>query len=349
MVLQTSSSFRTDTQDFADSSQDRPLNLQTVFIVGRGRSGTTWLAQMMNTYPHCSYKHEPFLEHKSTDYNHWLEAIESSQIGQLRAEYKSICPKAYHDVDMPPYPPKSFRTQNSKLLHLLYGVGKRVDAFKPLYESYGTVKLTDRTPVLIKDVNFPERLLPRLCEVLEPHVLAVIRHPFANIASYFKGLELSLFAQNQKAKIENVRQILQRPENQHFSQYLDRLDEMSPAQFEALTWRLNVESLVEFARRYDRGFVVVYDDVCRDPQSKMAEIFDFVGWELTQSTRDFIDRSISGEKNSLSSSKAYYSVYRDPRQSLSKWKTQLTDEQVADIASVIRESPLVDLWSDLPL
>ncbi|MBE9041142.1 sulfotransferase domain-containing protein [Oscillatoriales cyanobacterium LEGE 11467] len=348
-MLKANSDRQNDDQPITTASQTNRSKLNTVLLLGRGRSGTTWLAQMMNSYEHCSYKHEPFLRKKSTDYNTWLQQIESGDAKSLRSEYEAICRRAYHGVDMPPFPPKSFRNQNGQLLHLLYGLGKRVDAIKPLYEWYGKMPLTERTPVLIKDVNFPNHLLPRLCEAIEPYMLAVARNPFANIASYLKGVELSLFGQSQKAKVESVRQLLESPNGERFSQYLDRLDGMSLAQFEALTWRIGVEPLVEFARSYDRGLVVVYDDVCLDPHGKIAEIFDFVGWEVGQSTRDFIDRSISGEKSSANSDKAYYSVYRDPRQSMSKWKTQLTDEQVADIASVIRESPLTDLWPDMPL
>jgi Sulfotransferase domain len=322
-------------------------SLNYVLILGKGRSGTTWLAQIMNSYEHCSYKHEPFLQKKSTDYNSWLSEIESGDVEELRHRFELQCRNCYHDVDMPPFPPKSFRWQNPKLLHLLYGTSKRVPTLKPLYEWFGRSTLTAQTPVLIKDVNFPQELLPRLSNILEPHILAVVRNPFSNISSYLKGVEMSLFGGS--PKVELVRQALQKPVNQAFSHYLDRLETLSPAQLEALTWRIQVEPLAEFARSFDRGMVVVYEDLCNDPMGKTEEIFDFVGWELGKSTREFIDRSISGAKTNSKSSKSYYSVYRDPRQSLSKWKTQLTSEQIEDIASIIRESPIQDLWRDLPL
>jgi hypothetical protein len=324
-------------------------NLNYVLILGKGRSGTTWLAQILNTYEHCSYKHEPFLNKKSTDYNEWLSEIELGSTEELSRRFESMCRGCYHDVDMPPFPPKSFRWQNPKLLHLLYGTSKRIPALKPIYHWYGRSALTTQTPVLIKDVNFPQELLPRLSDVLEPHVLAVVRNPFSNISSYLKGVELSLLGQGEKPKLEKVRQALQKPVNQAFHHYLDRLDTLSIAQVEALSWRIQVEPLVEFARSYDRGMVVVYEDLCNDPMGKTAEIFDFVGWELGKPTREFIDRSISGAQTSSKSPQSYYSVYRDPRQSLSKWKTQLSAEQIEDIASMIRESPVRDLWSDLPL
>ncbi len=44
------------------------LKSQYVLIAGPGRSGTTWLGQIMNTYEHCCYKYEPFLPSKSTPY-----------------------------------------------------------------------------------------------------------------------------------------------------------------------------------------------------------------------------------------------------------------------------------------
>ncbi len=322
--------------------------LNYVLILGKGRSGTTWLAQILNSYEHCSYKHEPFLPKKQTRYNQWLNTIETENPDTLHQQLDALCRGCDWEVDMPPFPPKSFRQQNTRVLHGLYGLGKRIDAFKFLYEWYGKSPLTSEHSVLIKDVNFAVAKLSSLCNALNPHMLLVVRNPFGNIASYLKGIELNLMGTRKPQSFENTRRFLNSPEGESFAQYRDRIDSMSLAQFEALRWRIEVEPVVEFAKTSDRCFVVVYEDLCADPHGKTAEIFDFVGWQLGQPTRDFIDRSISSGQPT-DAKKLYYSVFRDPQQNASKWKTQLTREQITDIASIVCDSPLMDLWSDLPI
>ncbi|PSO55906.1 MAG: hypothetical protein BRC40_04430 [Cyanobacteria bacterium QH_8_48_120] len=342
-------------QTSSSAQSQESSRLDYVLIAGPGRSGTTWLGHILNTYQHCSYKHEPFLPSKSTPYNQWRNDLNSGDIEELRSRFQSLCRDCYFEIDQPPpgksfrRPAKSFRRQNPQLLRLLYGLGKRIDPIKNLYEWYGRANLSEQTPVLIKEVNFPNELLPRLCEVLQPHLIAIIRNPFANIASYFKGVELSLFGQARPRKIASLRKDIDSPSGQHLWKYREQLEQMSLAQLEAVRWRVQVEPLVEYARTYEPSLVVLYEDLCADPHGKTAEIFEFLGWELTPVTSNFINQSISGERSLPKTSKAYYSVYRDPQESLSKWKTQLTAEQKADIASVIRESPLQDFWSDIPL
>ncbi|NET34045.1 MAG: sulfotransferase domain-containing protein [Cyanothece sp. SIO1E1] len=332
-------------------SQPPKGNIQPnyVLITGPGRSGTTWLGQIMNTYKYCGYKYEPFLPSKSTPYSDWKQDLESGSIEDLRGRFRILCNKCYHDVDLPPFPAKSFRTQNPKLLHLLYGLSKRFEALKPLYEWYGCTELTEQIPVLIKDVNFPNHLLPRLCEVLQPSLIPMIRNPFAQIASYLKGVELNLFRKDHQQQVTNLMKLLDTPEGKHLSHYRDQLKDMSVAQFEAVRWRFQVEPLVQYSHNYDKSLLVVYEDLCADPHNKIAEIFNFVGWELDQASYNFIDALRSNKGKKFGPSKASFSVYRDPRTSLSKWKTQLTDEQVQDITSVFCESPLKSLWPDLLL
>ena len=95
--------------------------------------------------------------------------------------------------------------------------------------------------------------------------------------------------------------------------------------------------------------ITMYQDLCADPHGKVEEIFSFVGWPVPGSLHTFIDASTQGEKKHLSRSKSYYSVYRDPRASLWKWKSELTEAQQREIAVVFSKSPLCNLWPDLSL
>lgn len=345
-----------NSSDAVTQSPRHSSSLNYVLLLGKGRSGTTWLAQLMNTYEHCCYKNEPFPARKQTPYNAWLKDLESGDTEELLRRFESICRHCYLCVDDKPHPEKSFLSHNWLLLLGLRGLARQIESLRFLYERYEYLQLNAQNQVVIKDVTFtlPPRChqLQPLCELLQPYIIVIVRNPFANIASVFKGREKGVFGtKNDRDKvIAHLLGVMDTPLGKHLSNYSEQLQDMSIAQLEAVRWRTEVEPLVEYARSYGKSRVVVYEELCTDPHGKIAEIFDFLGWELGQATRDFIDTSTSGNLNFKNSSRAsYYSVYRDPHQSMSKWKTQLTSEQIADIASVVRDSPLINLWSDLPL
>lgn len=319
---------------------------QYVFLTGRGRSGTTWLGQILNTDRNCIYKYEPFLPSKSSPFQIWKDRLDGDyDLEEMRSEFWSLCCNCYFGVDNPPFPDKSFRKQSGYLLRLLYGLGKRIDRLQYLYELYGRSQLDRDTAVLIKDVNFPIYLLPDLSLVLQPYLIAMVRNPFANIASYLKGIDLGLFESDRNREIDKLKKNIDTPGG-NLASYSDSLNEMSVAQFEAVRWRYQTESLVEYTKNYPKSIVVVYEELCMDPLGITKEIFNFLGWHSDRQTEDFISASTSGKTSTAKASKSYYSVYRDPRKSMSKWKEQLTEAQKSDIQSIVCESHLINLWSD---
>ncbi len=318
-------------------------------IAGKGRSGTTWLAQIMNSYEHCSYKHEPFLGQKSTAYNRWRDDLLTGDIDELSARFDALCLSCVHGVDQPPFPPKPLRPQNPQVLRALYAMGRRLPLLRFLYEWYGRPRFGPEDSILIKEVNFPNELLARLCQAIQPELVAIVRNPFGNLASHFTGVEKGYFGQLDPADVGRVRELLGGPGLEDLAAYADGLDGMSLPAFEALRWRIQNEPLVAFARGYERGQVIVYEDLCAAPHETAARIFEGVGWTFGDATREWIDASISGERHERSERRAYFSVFRDPRASASKWREQLGSAEQEEIAPVVRHSPLASLWKDLPL
>jgi hypothetical protein len=324
--------------------------MKTAFITGKGRSGTTWVAQVLNTYVHCAYKHEPFLPTKRTPYLAIREQLDHADPFQLRARYERVVRSAVHGVDQPPFPAsKSVRPQNPAVMRALYSLGTKAPRLRKLFELYARPHMHEDADVLIKDVNFPNELLPQLCEVIQPWLLPVVRNPFANIASHLQGVRLGQFAPVTDGDRERVRQLLVDHDDPSLADYADALDKLTALQFETVRWRLQVEPLLAFAERYRRSHIVVYEDMCANPMRVTEKMFEFLGWRMKDSTREFIRASTSGERPTRTDGDAYYSVYRDPRTSVHKWREQLTAAEQREIASVFRDSPYTRLWKDLPL
>ena len=93
-------------------------------------------------------------------------------------------------------------------MHALYGIGNRVPQLRGLFERYARPHMHEDADVLIKDVNFPNELLPRLCEILQPHLVPIVRNPFANIASHLKGVEKGYFAEITDQDRARVRELI---------------------------------------------------------------------------------------------------------------------------------------------
>ena len=324
--------------------------MKTVLITGKGRSGTTWLAQILNTYVHCAYKHEPFLPSKRSAYAEIREQLQHGDIVGLRNKYDGVARKAVHGIDQPPFPAsKSVRTQDPRVLTALYRLGNKVPRLRILFELYARPHMHEDADVLIKDVNFPNELLPKLCEVIDPWLVPIIRNPFANISSHLKGVEMGQFGKVTEADRRRVAELIDVHGDESLKARRDELDKLTIAQFETVRWRLQVEPLISFSERYHRSRLVVYEDLCNDPMGTTEELFEFLDWRMKQSTRDFIERSTSGARDERTDRHAYYSVYRDPRKSMNKWRDHLSDAQQTEIASIFCDSPYRDLWPDLPL
>jgi len=322
---------------------------QYVLITGKGRSGTTWLARLMATYGRCVYKHEPFLEGKKAPFLDWRDSLLDSDAEALREQFSELVHGCQFGVDQPPFQQPGMRRANPEVLRRLYQLGSKVPATRPLFEYFGRPVLTGRDAVLMKDVNFPNELLPRLCEVIRPHLISIVRNPFSNIASHFKGVEAGLFARVDAADIARVAEIIDMPGYERFAPYRNQLAELPAAAFEALRWRIQTEPLVEFTQQYDPGRIVVYERLCEDAGAVVGEIFAELGWPVGDATRDFIHETTEGPRRERTSRRAYFSVYRTPAESLHKWKEQLSAEAQSDIASVFRESPIKELWPELLL
>ena len=91
-----------------------------------------------------------------------------------------------HNVDYPPFVPKPCRRQPKALLRLTWQAGKVLPATRGLYEWYGRPAYRAGDWALVKQVNFPNERLDRLAAVLDPHVLAIVRNPFASVSSTFR-------------------------------------------------------------------------------------------------------------------------------------------------------------------
>lgn len=66
--------------------------LRYALLLGWGRSGTTWIGQLLNRYSGCQHKYEPFNSRKCEAYFTWLDdLIAGKDTDELRALFEELC------------------------------------------------------------------------------------------------------------------------------------------------------------------------------------------------------------------------------------------------------------------
>ena len=143
-------------------------HLKTVFVLGRGRSGTTWVGTMLNAASNCVYKYEPFNPGKSATWESWLDALTTGDEPDeaIRKRFEVIASGADHQVDYPPFLRKRPCPQSPALRRLAWEMGRCFGLTGP-FERYARPKFDAGDAVLVKQVNFPNELLDRLVAYVE--------------------------------------------------------------------------------------------------------------------------------------------------------------------------------------
>jgi hypothetical protein len=89
--------------------------------------------------------------------------------------------------------------------------------------------------------------------------------------------------------------------------------------------------------------VVVYEDLCAKPQAQAWAILAFAGLQLHSQTEAFLTRSTR-----FDGAAGYYDVVRNSVAAAERWRTAMAVEDQAAVNSVVRGSPLLGYWPDIP-
>lgn len=326
-----------------------PCALKYAFILGRGRSGTTWIGRILSQFAHCSYKYEPFNRGKNAEFSQWLDDIGTANTQELRSRFHSLCERCFHNIDYPPFARKTCRRQSPLLLRLTWQVGSINAAARGLYEWYGRPTFNECANwVLIKQVNFPNEKLDEFVEVLRPRVIAIVRNPFASVDSALRFYQTTGARPRTPATVDRVLELLPSMDTFGLQYSRNELESMSETAFETVRWRIQTEPLVEFAGRYDQAMMISYEDFAAEPEASARSVFKFLGWEYDERVSSFIVRTTKGRKKRLLDRRdQQFSIYRDPQETLRRWCKELSSDQISDIRRVIEGCKLLPLWPEI--
>ena len=317
-----------------------------ILVVGAPRSGTTWLASILNTYPEVIYSHEPF--RKLGDVEPALLA--DMKRGILSREDKArlirILSSGRPSWRRPPFFSKTDLDRPAILQYLCWylvritggGHGAFCRIFSP--DPDGSYDL------LIKEVDWA-RHLESTIRALLAEVILIIRHPCSVVGSLIKGKRLGLMP-------EQDRHTWMRPrveECRHLGYSSSSVLSMDDYEFHALDWLLQNLTYRRILRGHPRAAVIVYEELSSEPLVSAESLFRFLDWSIGPETQRFIELS-TGLRHSVPSDlervlNRYFGVIKDRIKVSESWKAVLSDEASGKVLAIASRYPdFRSFWSE---
>lgn len=310
----------------------------SLLILGSGRSGTTFLARLIDCSPEVLYRHEPDFTLVSQDIPFFPEQRDFVEYGEATSKYyRSLeSEKSFKTSGQPPIFRKQYRSSATALVRkLLVYVSKIRNSKLVLGNSIPDLVADKHKPrILIKSVNSVGRSGLFLESLEDLQTVHIVRHPCAVVASTLEGSKRGLMSTDvyidSLFAIDNI---------DSFGYTRSAIERLSLEEQLAFQWMVTNEKAFIDSQKYDtRYYLLSYENLCLNLEQESRSLYDFYQLAWSEYTTQFISR-LNGSDDKAGE---YFSVARHPTASLSKWKTSLRPEVQENIISLVRNSQVGD-------
>lgn len=298
-------------------------------ILGMPRSGTTWIAKIIDSHPDVIYFHEPDSVYPIEGLPLLLERSNRQSIDLVRkfcSKFPYINEKC---LGKRPFFNKNgihwlmnLISQNSILLSKIIKINT---IYYPVnsFSKYGS-------QLCFKSIESVGRLGIFLESEPQLKVVFIIRSPFGQINSVLKGSHTGEFEHNNMTSLSRQELVTLHATYGHKFFELDTVFEFSSLQQLAFRWLVFNEKAIEEASVYSgRVHLINYDEFCETTLESSKKIFEFLELSVDQQSLEFISRS--GDKHNTK----YYSVSKDSSKTKDAWKHYFSSAQIEEINSVV--------------
>lgn len=304
-----------------------------IMCLGMPRSGTTWLAKIIDSHPSVLYSHEPDsvypLKGVPLLCNEYFEKHKTSVVNLL----KGLPYQNEKCLGKKPFFKKKYRSFFAEKSFQAAVLASKILGGKIIF-SQKKHALNPDSVMFFKSIESMGRVELFLTASDELRIIYIVRSVFGQINSVIKGSTKGEFTDNEmlnlrKKELEQLYKI----HGAHNKDSLKMVLSFSAIEQLAYRWLVyNEKALIESSRYSGRVLVVVYDELCDQPKKWSEKVFDFIGLPLDEQSKQFI------KKSTLSHSDLFYSVTKDPKKAKSSWKKSISSDDVQRIKAVIEGS-----------
>ena len=302
-------------------------------VSGLARSGTTWLAKLLDSHPMTMYKHEPDRPPVFPDMPHLLTT-------ELNRYFEPQVMKFMHGLEQQnrvnvagtlpvfrkagdgylKYQARSVLTQFIQLASRKFGNIQMPELFQPTS--------TPVTKLVWKSVLSSGRLDVILNSVPNFPIIYIIRHPCGVISSRQRGVSLQ-----KMAPIANTEfTALMNHSSQYLQPLLNTINPQDTIELEAFRWALLNSSALQALKDKSDCMIIRYEDLCESPVNVIRKVLDTVGLPWHEQVAQFI------KKSTASTSSRFYGVSRKT-ENVDSWKQNTSIDIQHKIQRIVCQSP----------
>ncbi len=327
----------------------KPIENKMLLLFGMPRSGTTWVGKIFDSHPDVLYLHEPDTETNIKSVPRLVTSDSYSQYKELIYQYSSsFLDRCVIRINgKTPFFNKSYISSHKyaffKLNLIIAKILGKINFFIPIWNPFKSNTVNDFL-VIWKSIESCGRIgliidaLPAECKAIY-----VVRHPCGQIASVINGEKSGRFS----SKVSNAEDYCLFESLLH-SNYaiqnnltIEKIKAMKPVERLAIRWVLyNEQALEDIENSGKKAMIIRYEDICIDTIEETKKLFEFANLNWGSQTKKFI------EKSTLGNSAGYYSVYKDPKIAMSKWKSSLTNDEIIMIKNTVSKSKAGALFAE---
>lgn len=304
-----------------------------MLIAGLARSGTTWLAKLLDSHSQTLYRHEP----DSLPVFPNMPVIASESDAAVYGESLSSFVRGLSGLNRvrPAGTLPVFRKHSEGFIH--YHGRRCVTLMSRLASNrLGNIRIPNifqlqepgQARLLWKSVESVGRLGCIISAVQPLQVVLLIRHPCGVIASRNKGVEQRVMApvsHNQFKELARSRSDVAR-------EILAKTELHETFELEAFRWALLNSLAIEAVSNHPGCIIVRYEDLCANTEAVLRNILSRLGLTWDEGIEQFAQHSTTNTSN------RFYGLHRQ-EQHLDQWRQSMPEAQIDRVLEIVGDTP----------